>query len=163
MNHGKENHVSVPYFDGDGDIARPAFSRLSASCGLASSPQDAGGLHSPAHPQRRLDRPASILPLTTFCKMLSSLSSSGCIRRGILRELPCRGSSEFLVVRRCFAYANLAKTDVATTRRFGIFFFSSPLRHKRFSPRLCKCPSLQVRDTLPFNPLMRNFKRNQDF
>ena len=30
------------------------------------------------------------------------------------------GSSEFLVERRCFAYANLAKTHVATTPRRGI-------------------------------------------
>ena len=31
---------------------------------------------------------------------------------------------------------NLAKTDVATTGRFGIVVLTSPLRHNRFSPRL---------------------------
>ena len=63
--------------------------------------------------------------------------------------------------RRCFAYANLAKTNPATTPRFwNCSFCSARLRRNRFSPRLCKRPSLHVRDTLPFDRLMRNFKRN---
>ena len=41
--------------------------------------------------------------------------------------------------------------------------FSLPrLRHNGISPRLCKRLSLNVRDSLLFNRLMRNFKRNQD-
>ena len=67
----------------------------------------------------------------------------------------------FGVVRRCFAYANLAKTNPATTPRFwNCSFCSARLRRNRFSPRLCKRPSLHVRDTLPFDRLTRNFKRN---
>ena len=34
------------------------------------------------------------------------------------------------------------------------------LRRSYVSPRLCKSASLFVRDALPFNQLMRNFKRN---
>ena len=65
------------------------------------------------------------------------------------------------MVRRCFAYANLAKTNPATTPRYwNCSFCSARLRRNRFSPRLCKHPSLHVRDTLPFDRLMRNFKRN---
>ena len=64
---------------------------------------------------------------------------------------------------------NLAK--LAWLRRprlcfsFGELFASAlrrGLRHGCVSPRLCKRHSLNVRDSLPFNQLMRNFKRNQD-
>ena len=66
--------------------------------------------------------------------------------------------------RRCFAYANLAKNNPATTPRFwNCSFCSARLRRNRFSPRLCKRHSLHVRDTLPFDRLMRNFKRNSAF
>ena len=62
---------------------------------------------------------------------------------------------------------NLAK--LAWLRRprlcfsFGELFASAlrrGLRHGCVSPRLCKRHSLNVRDSLPFNRLMRNFKRN---
>ena len=44
------------------------------------------------------------------------------------------------------------------------FSFSLPrLRHNGISPRLCKRHSLNVWDSLLFNRLMRNFKRNPDY
>ena len=48
-------------------------------------------------------------------------------------------------------HAILAKTDVATTRRFGIVVFRSPLRHNRFSPRFASegYPSLIPHPTSP--------------
>ena len=56
------------------------------------------------------------------------------------------------------------KADAAEGRAVVEFSFSLPrLRHNGISPRLCKRHSLNVRDSLLFNRLMRNFKRNQDF
>ena len=53
------------------------------------------------------------------------------------------------------------KADAAEGRAAMEFSFFLPrLRHNSISPRLCKRPSLHVRDTLPFDRRMRNFKRN---
>ena len=69
--------------------------------------------------------------------------------------------------RGCFAYAEFGVTCVATTpsplqlnwraTRFRIVARATP--RLRFA-KSCHSVSLSARDALPFNPLMRNFKRN---
>ena len=49
------------------------------------------------------------------------------------------------------------------TNEIGLHPFFERLRHNGISPRLCKRHSLNVREALPFNPLMRNFKLNSVF
>ena len=56
------------------------------------------------------------------------------------------------------------KADAAEGRAAIEFSFSLPrLRHNGISPRLCKRHSLNVWDSLLFNRLIRNFKRNPDY
>ena len=61
----------------------------------------------------------------------------------------------FLMERRCYAYANLAKTDVANDAAIWNFRFVIAATPQSVFAKVMQTPSLNVRDSLLFNRLMR--------